>query len=109
MSSITDYLLLRRTRLALRELYVKEGRYWYSGGWNWRAVLAFTVGALLAVGGSHSAPGKGPFPEDGLIPFLKPLSDYGWAVGLASAAVLYLVLSSRRGVDDRLVEDRQAQ
>jgi nucleobase:cation symporter-1, NCS1 family len=47
---------------------------------------------VLAVGGSHSAEGKGPFPEDGLIPFLKPLSDYGWAVGLAAALVLYVVL-----------------
>ncbi len=100
---ITDYWLIRRTRLALVELYVKEGRYWYSGGWNWRAVLAFVVGALLAVGGSHSAPGKGPFPQDGLIPFLKPLADYGWAIGLASASVLYLLLSagSRSAPQDR--------
>jgi NCS1 family nucleobase:cation symporter-1 len=89
---IADYWFVRRTSLELAELYRRDGRYWYSGGWNWRAVLAFVVGGALAVGGSHSAPGKGPFPQDGLIPALKPLADYGWAIGLASAFVLYAVL-----------------
>ncbi|HBF81994.1 MAG TPA: nitrate reductase, partial [Streptomyces sp.] len=54
---------------------------------------AFVVGGVLAVGGSHSAPGKGPFPADGLLPFLRPLADYGWAVGLGSSLVLYALLS----------------
>ncbi|GAA5610259.1 hypothetical protein Spla01_01396 [Streptomyces platensis] len=68
------------------------GRYWYTAGWNWRAVLAFVTGGLLAVGGTYSQPGKGPFPADGLIPFLQPLADYGWAVGLGVALTLYTVL-----------------
>ncbi|MCX5203120.1 NCS1 family nucleobase:cation symporter-1 [Streptomyces sp. NBC_00237] len=89
---IADYWIVRRTVLELAELYLPEGRYWYTGGWNLRAVAAFVVGGVLAVGGSHSAPGKGPFPADGLIPFLRPLADYGWAVGLAAALLLYAVL-----------------
>jgi NCS1 family nucleobase:cation symporter-1 len=28
-----------------------------------------------------------------MIPFLKPLADYGWAVGLASSFLLYAALS----------------
>lgn len=95
---IADYWLIRRTRLALGELYRAGGRYWYAGGWNWRAVLALLVGGVLAVGGSYStvdATGarQGPFPVDGLIPVLKPLADYGWAVGFASALLLYTLLS----------------
>ncbi len=95
---IADYWLIRRTELALDELYEPAGRYWYTGGWNLRAVLALLVGGLLAIGGSYSAVGpdgvkQGPFPADGLIPFLKPLADYGWAVGLASALLLYTLLS----------------
>jgi nucleobase:cation symporter-1, NCS1 family len=95
---IADYWLIRRTRLELAELYRANGRYWYTGGWNWRALAAFGVGGVLAVGGSYStvdAKGvkQGPFPTDGLIPFLKPLADYGWAVGLAGALVMYVVLS----------------
>jgi NCS1 family nucleobase:cation symporter-1 len=89
---IADYWFVRGTDLDLVDLYRRGGRYWYAGGWNWRAVFAFLVGGVLAVGGSHSAPGKGPFPEDGLIPALKPLADYGWAIGLASAFVVYAVL-----------------
>ncbi|GHJ41339.1 NCS1 family nucleobase:cation symporter-1 [Streptomyces sp. TS71-3] len=89
---IADYWFVRRTSLELVDLYKRQGRYWYAGGWNLRAVLAFLVGGVLAVGGSHSAPGKGPFPEDGLIPALKPLADYGWAIGLSSAFVVYALL-----------------
>lgn len=94
---IADYWIVRRTSLHLVELYREEGRYWYRGGWNPAAVTAFVVGGLLAVGGSHSAPGKGPFPEGGLIPFLKPLADYGWAVGFATSLLLYVLLT-RAGV-----------
>jgi NCS1 family nucleobase:cation symporter-1 len=94
---IADYWLLRRTRLWLAELYRQGGRYWYTGGWNLRAVLAFLVGGVLAVGGSYSTVTggvkQGPFPADGVIPLLKPLADYGWAVGLGSALALYLLLS----------------
>ncbi|WP_157531671.1 MULTISPECIES: hypothetical protein [unclassified Kitasatospora] len=34
----------------------------------------------------------GPFPADGLIPLLKPLADYGWAVGFGAALLLYTAL-----------------
>ncbi|MFD6425981.1 NCS1 family nucleobase:cation symporter-1 [Streptomyces sp. NPDC060198] len=97
---IADYWYVRRTVLDLPDLYEPGGRYWYRGGWNWRAVVAFLVGGLLAVGGSHSAPGAGPFPEDGIVFFLKPLADYGWAVGLASSLVLYALLSGRKAARD---------
>jgi NCS1 family nucleobase:cation symporter-1 len=94
---IADYWLLRGTRLHLQDLYRGEGRYWYTGGWNLRAVVAFLVGGVLAVGGSYSTVvagvKQGPFPADGVIPFLKPLADYGWAVGVASSLLLYLLLS----------------
>jgi NCS1 family nucleobase:cation symporter-1 len=85
---LADYWLLRRTRLAVDDLYRAGGRYWYDRGWNWRALAAFGAGGLLAVGGSHS----GPYPSGGLIPVLKPLADYGWAVGLAVALGLYVLL-----------------
>jgi NCS1 family nucleobase:cation symporter-1 len=46
---------------------------------------------VLAVGGAYSE-GSGPFPAGGLIPFLKPLYDYSWAVGVGAALVTYLIL-----------------
>ena len=48
------------------------------------------------MGGAYSAPGKGPFPADGLIPFLKPLYDYSWVAGLVGGFVVYLALSIPR-------------
>lgn len=97
-----DYWVVRRKHLELADLYrARQGLYWYSRGWNWRAVVAFVVAAFLAAGGSYSAAGAGPFPADGLVPFLKPLADYGWIVGLVIAAVLYGALMKATAVPVR--------
>jgi nucleobase:cation symporter-1, NCS1 family len=90
---IAGYWAVSRTRLELAELYLPEGRYWYSGGWNWRAVVATLLGAVVAVGGAYSTPGTGPFPADGLIPLLKPVYDYSWVAGLVVGFVVYLLLA----------------
>ncbi|ASU82311.1 nitrate reductase [Nocardiopsis gilva YIM 90087] len=104
---IADYWFLRRTRLRLDALYLRDADFWYRGGWNWRALTAFAVGGVLAIGGSYSAPGSGPFPEAGLIPFLKPLADYSWAVGFLAALLIHGALS-RFVPERRFTEDRSA-
>jgi nucleobase:cation symporter-1, NCS1 family len=92
---VAGYWFLRRTRLELPDLYRRGGGYWFAGGWNWQAVTATLVGALLAVGGANTAPGTtGPFPANGLIPLLKPLYSYSWAVGFGAGLVLYLLLAA---------------
>ncbi|MFI2433148.1 NCS1 family nucleobase:cation symporter-1 [Streptomyces sp. NPDC018693] len=85
---ITDYWIVRRTRLDLADLYRTGGRYWFGNGTNWRACLAFLVGASLSLGGASFEPFFGFRP----IPAFEPLADYGWAVGLGSSALVYLVL-----------------
>jgi NCS1 family nucleobase:cation symporter-1 len=90
---IAGYWVLGRTRINLADLYRPEGQYWYSSGWNWRAVVATVLGALIANGGAYSAPGSGPFPAEGLIPVLKPLYDYSWVVGLIVGFVVYIALA----------------
>ncbi|MEU6480023.1 NCS1 family nucleobase:cation symporter-1 [Streptomyces sp. NPDC047017] len=86
---IADYWVLRRARLDLVDLYRAGGRYWYTGGWNWRAVAAFAAGGVLAVGGADFHPLLDGRP----IPALRPLADYGWAVGLGTSMALYLLLT----------------
>jgi NCS1 family nucleobase:cation symporter-1 len=89
---IADYWLIRRTNLRLGDLYRSNGIYRYASGWNWRAVVALLLGALIALGGAYSAPGTGPFPADGILPFLKspfPFYDYSWVVGGIVAFVAY--------------------
>ena len=105
---IADYWLIRRTELRLVDLYRPGGAYWYAGGWNWRGVLAFLVGAVLAVGGAWSAPGQGPFPQDGLIPALKPLYNYNWVVGFAAAMLLYWGLTAMSAGRSRVPEHAYA-
>jgi nucleobase:cation symporter-1, NCS1 family len=90
---IAGYWVAHRTKLDLVDLYRADGRYWFSAGFNWRALVATGVGMLLAVGGAYSNPGAGPFPTDGLIPALKPLYDYSWAIGLVASFLTFLVLS----------------
>jgi nucleobase:cation symporter-1, NCS1 family len=98
---IADYWWIRRTHLKLADLYRSNGIYSYVRGWNWKAVVALLVGIFFAIGGSYSvldAKGvsTGPFPQDGLIPFLKspfPFADYSWVVGLVVSFVLYGVLT----------------
>jgi NCS1 family nucleobase:cation symporter-1 len=90
---VAGYWVLAKTRLELPDLYLAgRGAYWFKAGWNWRAVAATVIGSVLAVGGAHG----GPFPVDGLIPFLKPLYDYNWVVGLVGGMLAYLVLAPRR-------------
>lgn len=89
---IAGYWVAYRTHLDLAGLYLRDGRYWFNAGFDWRALVATAVGILLAVGGVYSNPGQGPFPADGLIPLLKPLYDYSWAVGLVASFLTFLVL-----------------
>lgn len=41
-----DYFLLRRRQYDVAELYRPAGRYWYAGGFNLRALLAWAVGVV---------------------------------------------------------------
>src|SRR5712672_1268955 len=77
---IVDYWLVRKKRLELGDLYRKQGVYTYSGGWNWRAVVATLVGCTLAWIGL-------------VIPTLRTLYDYAWFVGFGVAGLTHLLLT----------------
>src|SRR4028119_753257 len=48
---IVDYWIIRKRQLDLADLYKHEGRYAYSGGWNWRAIAAVLIGVLPVLPG----------------------------------------------------------
>jgi nucleobase:cation symporter-1, NCS1 family len=103
---IADYWVIKRRRIEVAECYREGGRYWFTGGWNLRALAATLAGMIIGVGGANSpldAAGQksGPFPENGFIPFLKFFWQYNWIAGFVVAFGLYLVLS-------RLMPDRGA-
>jgi NCS1 family nucleobase:cation symporter-1 len=79
---IADYWIVRRTDLRLEDLYLLDGAYRYSGGWNPAAVVATLLGCSVAWGGL-------------VVPALKPLYDYAWFVGFAVAFAVYIVAMKR--------------
>jgi len=76
---ICDYFVIRRRVLVLDDLYLRGGAYEYSGGFNWRAVLALFAGAGMALVGL-------------VVPPVRFLYDYSWFVGFAVSFVSYYAL-----------------
>lgn len=83
---ITDYWLLRKKNLALADLYLSDGDYKYSAGWNWSAVIATVIGSAAAWVGAF-------------VPQLKIFYDYAWFVGLLVAGLIYFALMKSAGSD----------
>jgi len=99
---ICDYFALRRTKLSLRDLYDPAGRYAYTGGINWAAVVALVVAVLpCAPGFLHTVK---------LIGYVPPVWDriytYAWFVTFAIAFCVYGLLMMFNG---SAAEDREQQ
>jgi len=73
---VADYWIVRRTKLALPELYRRDGIY---GSVNYRAIVALAAGVAAALMGL-------------VVPALRVLYDYAWFVGFAVAFLLYWAL-----------------
>jgi NCS1 family nucleobase:cation symporter-1 len=54
---IVDYFVVRRQRVQLSQLYTgsSEGSYWFTAGFNWRALLAWVVGFAPGMPGMVAA------------------------------------------------------
>ncbi len=87
---VSDYILLRRTRLDRDSLYRHDGPYEYSRGFNVHAIVALTMGVVAALVGLVAPP-------------LRPLYDYAWFVGFIVSAALYLMMM-RNSVPCRQVQ-----
>src|SRR5215208_7144900 len=91
---IADYWILRRRRLELADLYKRDGRYAYSGGWNWRAIVAVFIGVVPVLPGFFKAattPGfEGVFQNP---TFIEGLYNYGLFFTYFVAGLAYLALS----------------
>jgi NCS1 family nucleobase:cation symporter-1 len=87
---ICDYWLMRRQKLALRELFDPRGRYSYGGGGiNWRAMAALLVAVAPCVPGFLDAATGGRI----VVPdFFKTLYTYAWFITFAIGFALYAIL-----------------
>jgi nucleobase:cation symporter-1, NCS1 family len=79
---ICDYLVVRRTTLAVDELYDERGRYRYGNGVNAKALIALGAGIVVALLGK-------------LNPALGFLFSGAWFSATAVAFVVYYLLTRR--------------
>src|SRR5215218_8434283 len=92
---IADYWIVRRRQLSLPDLYKLDGRYAYSGGWNWRAIAAVFIAVIPVIPGFLKAAATaglngGPFPNP---TFIESLYNYGLFFTFTVSALVYLGLS----------------
>jgi NCS1 family nucleobase:cation symporter-1 len=91
---IVDYWILRRERLDLAALYSADprGEYWYSAGFNWRAIVALVVAVVPVVPGFIDAATTENFVGFTDPSLLQRFYTYGFGFTFLVAAVVYFVL-----------------
>ncbi len=105
---IADYWIVRRRQLDVGDLYKMEGRYSYSGGWNWKAVLAVFIGVIPVVPGFLRAATSPNFSGAFENPtFIDTLYTYGLFFTFFVAGIAYLLLSLLLGRAPEASEERQ--
>jgi NCS1 family nucleobase:cation symporter-1 len=92
---IADYFLVRRARLDLPGLYLREGPYWYQGGFNPRAIVALVAGIAPCVPGFLGTVGLAE-----VAPFWTSFYHYAWFLSFFVSFGVYAVLMlPRRSAD----------
>ena len=86
---IADYWLIRRTALAVDDLYRTDGAYAYRGGWNPAALIAFAAGVLPNLPGFLATAAPGAIRVG---PAWMAIYTWAWFVGLAVALIVYTAL-----------------
>lgn len=76
---ICDYFIIRKKELLVRDLYIRDGAYEYTNGFNLKAVAALVAGVVVALIGLF-------------VQSLRFLYDYAWFVGFFVAFVVYYLL-----------------
>lgn len=84
---ICDYFVLRKCRLNVSELYQKSGSYWYSNGFNPKAVAALVLGILPLVPGFLGTVGLAS-----VSPAWVTLYHYAWFISFAVSFTIYWIL-----------------
>lgn len=79
---VCDYYFIRKQTLDVEHLYSDDprGKYWYSRGFNIRAVVALVIAGVVALLISQ-------------LPQLSALAPFSWFFGAAIGAALHLFLS----------------
>ncbi|KAL2827359.1 NCS1 nucleoside transporter [Aspergillus cavernicola] len=87
---LADYWILRKRKIYLQQLYEPHGLYWFTRGWNFRAIAAFFLSLVPNLPGLVVSvnPNTKNVPRG-----FENLYCMSWLVGLIMAGALYLGLS----------------
>jgi len=91
---IIDYYFVRKTNLKVDQLYVHDGEYSYTNGWNSAALVAFVLGVMPNVPGFLNAAFPQSFADVG--EGFKLIYTYAWFVGIAISALVYGIMMKGR-------------
>lgn len=80
---IADYFIVRKQRLVVKDLYLRNGEYEYVRGFNLKALAALCAGVFVAL--------VGLFVDE-----VRFLYDYAWFVGFAVAFTSYIFFMKKR-------------
>jgi NCS1 family nucleobase:cation symporter-1 len=87
---IADYFVIRRMQLDLPGLYKKEGPYWYTAGFNARAIIAMLLGIAPCVPGFLAA--VSPSWQAAIPAFWSDLYHYAWFISFGVSFASYVIL-----------------
>ncbi len=98
---IADYWIVKKQRVDVMDLFKgSEGRYWYSGGWNWAAVIswvaAFIIPLLMYFGASGA-----------FFTFVNSI-NYVWSFGIGFILYIILMKTSLAGKSYVTEEEHEA-
>ena len=88
---IADYFILRKCQLNLDALFMHNGEYGATNGWNIAGLLSLTIGILPNLPGFlHSAAIVESVPA-----IFDTVYNYAWFVGCFVAGILYLLMAKK--------------
>ena len=87
---IADYFVVKGKRISIMDLFKgSDGRYWYSGGWNWAAVIAWIVAFIFPLLTYFGASG-------GFFTFVNSI-NYVWSFVIGFVVYIILMKTSLAG------------
>ncbi|KZP30106.1 NCS1 nucleoside transporter family [Athelia psychrophila] len=103
---VTDYWLVHRGRVDVPSMYRPRGRYRYTGGVNWRALLALLISVPPNLPGLVSSINTSIYVGSGA----THLFDIAWLFGFFVASFVYYVASvlfpaTETMLDEAILED----
>ena len=85
---ICDYYIIRGAKLDVRELYEKNGAYWYAGGVNGMAMIALALGVAPVIPGF-----LGTIKAAQVSSFWISLYHYAWFISFGISFAAYRLLT----------------